>query len=103
MCELFGFTARNTRNMADYLKLFAGHSWAHPHGWGVAVRYGKTMAAMKEPVKADESSILNALTSQEMNTNLMMGHIRYATVGQVGYTNCHPYVHTDRSGRERRC
>jgi glutamine amidotransferase len=29
-----------------------------------------------------------------------MGHIRYATVGNVGYTNCHPFVQTDSSGRE---
>lgn len=96
MCELLGIYAAKPTQTAEYLKAFYAHSVFHPHGWGIM--YGQHQI-MKEPVRACDSAKLAALIEQLPPQKLVLGHIRFATVGRVRVENCHPYTGTDLSGR----
>ncbi len=100
MCELLGFSGAEPCDLAGYMRQFSTHSCGHPHGWGMALVGESGFGAVKEPARADRSPLLESLLQGELRASVMMGHIRYATVGNVSYTNCHPFVQTDVSGRE---
>lgn len=73
------------------------HSEKNPHGYGLM--YDDDRKVIKEPVKANESDTLKAaLDSIEPQKN-MLAHIRFATVGSVDDSNCHPFTGSDISGR----
>lgn len=99
MCELFGFTSKGSYCINDYLKEFYTHSSGHPHGWGLACLDGNEAMVEKEPVKASESRYLKERLTQPVVVSTAFAHIRYATIGNVRYQNCHPYTQKDCSGR----
>lgn len=99
MCELFGISGREKINVREYLKEFYSHSIEHPHGWGMAVFYGDIASVEKEPVQAMCSTYLRERLRGNMETRVMLAHIRLATVGSMDYENCHPFVKKDISGR----
>ena len=88
MCELFGLSALNKYEANEYLKTFYSHSTNHPHGWGLAC-IGRNGALI------EKESIL----SQPVESRIMLAHIRYATIGNVEYKNCHPFTGKDNTGR----
>ncbi len=100
MCELFGAISREKHNINGYLKEFYSHSNNHPHGWGLACINGSEILIEKEPVQATKSSFLRELLSQPINVKFAMAHIRYATIGNVEYNNCHPYLKKDNFQRQ---
>lgn len=99
MCELFGICARKEYQINDYLREFFSHSKAHPHGWGLACMDGNASCIEKEPVQASKSIYLKSRLSIPIETKAAFAHIRYATIGNVEYQNCHPYMRKDKSGR----
>ncbi len=99
MCELFGFSARYQQDISDYLKVFYSHSNMHPHGWGLVALDGVEAVIEKEPIQASKSMYLKERLSVPVNVKSAFAHIRYATIGNVEYRNCHPYSKKDRSGR----
>lgn len=99
MCELFGFSSKTGFTINEYLKEFYSHSEGHPHGWGL-VRLEENEAFIeKEPVKASESIYLKERLTAPIESRNVFAHIRYATVGNVDYRNCHPYTRKDSKGR----
>ena len=99
MCELFGISAREDFYANDYLKAFYAHSDFHPHGWGLACVSRAGALVEKESVKASESNYLRERLSQPITEKLLLAHIRYATIGNVEYKNCHPFTFRDCTGR----
>ncbi|MCM1550478.1 MAG: class II glutamine amidotransferase, partial [Clostridium sp.] len=99
MCELFGINAKETVFLNNYLKEFFAHSKAHPHGWGMACMNGKELSIEKEPLQASKSNYLKERLTVPIEAKNALAHIRYATIGNVDYKNCHPYTGADRSGR----
>ena len=99
MCELFGVSAQNDFYANDYLKLFYSHSDFHPHGWGLACVSRNGALVEKESVKASNSNYLRERLSQPVTERLLLAHIRYATIGNVEYKNCHPFTGKDCTGR----
>lgn len=99
MCELFGISAQNEVTANDYLKSFFAHSDFHPHGWGLACVSRNGALIEKESVKASDSNYLRERLSQPINEKLLLAHIRYATIGNVEYKNCHPFTGKDCMGR----
>lgn len=99
MCELFGYCSRNGRILNDYLKKFFSHSSHHPHGWGLACLEGNEAVIEKEPMQATKSNYLKERLSHPIQADNVFAHIRYATIGNVEYRNCHPYTQKDVSGR----
>jgi glutamine amidotransferase len=99
MCELFGLTGPDEIAVNEYLKSFAGHSTAHPNGWGIAVFNQNEVNIEKEPEAAYRSHYLKARLRSPVRARNMMAHIRFATRGQIEYENCHPFLRRDQSGR----
>lgn len=99
MCELFGLCSEKPYGVNDYLKTFYSHSNMHPHGWGLACMDGRHASIEKEPLQATRSNYLRERLSEKIEAKAVLAHIRYATIGNVEYQNCHPYSLTDDRGR----
>ncbi len=99
MCEIFGLISRDDFNANDYLRTFYSHSEHHPHGWGLACISRNSALIEKESIKASESNYLKERLSQPVKAKIMLAHIRYATIGNVEYKNCHPFSAKDNTGR----
>ena len=104
MCELFGFSSQKKQNITGYLKEFYSHSVHHPHGWGLVTFEGNTASIEKQPMQASKSLRLQARLAESVEAAAAFGHIRYATIGQIEYDNCHPYTRwTQPAGAGRWC
>ena len=99
MCELFGYSAENEYEINDYLKTFFKRSPQHPNGWGLACMDGNEAVIEKEPIQATKSNYLKERLKHPVLSKNVFGHIRYATVGNEEYGNCHPLSWKDASGR----
>ena len=99
MCELFGANAKDSMQVNQYLQEFYEHSVKHPHGWGLACMRGNEVMIEKEPMQASKSNYLKERLKYPAEGLAVIGHIRYATIGNVEYKNCHPYIGMDQSGR----
>jgi len=99
MCELFGLTGPYELTVNQYLRAFFRHSTEHPNGWGIAVFCGKNANIEKEPSAAFRSHYLKERLKTPLRARTMMGHIRFATRGNMEYDNCHPFRKDDISGR----
>jgi glutamine amidotransferase len=99
MCELFGVSSKEQVEINEYLKKFFAHSNAHPHGWGMACMEKNEIALEKEPIQASKSNYLKERLSVPIKAKNGFAHIRYATIGNVEYRNCHPYTKKDVAGR----
>lgn len=99
MCELFGASSKKELYLNDYLKEFFSHSNEHPDGWGLAFLEGNASMIEKEPLCANKSRYLKARMSQEISGRNVFAHIRYATIGNVEFENCHPMTIKDCTGR----
>lgn len=82
------------------MEVFFSHSVDNPHGWGLAIM-GKTWSQVeKEPVAAYKSLYLKQRLTMPVEGRNVFGHIRYATVGNTDFVNCHPFTGKDLSGRK---
>lgn len=99
MCELFGVSAEKSFIVNEYLNAFFHHSQEHKHGWGLAVFHGLGASLEKEAAKAEDSAYLKQRLSRNVEAANLLAHIRYATIGQIEYANCHPFIWDDDSGR----
>ena len=50
--------------------------------------------------KASESLVLPILLKNLKPQEILLGHIRFATVGSIRYENCHPFADRDITGRQ---
>lgn len=99
MCEIFGISSANNYTANDDLKHFYSHSDMHPHGWGLACVARNDALIEKESVKANKSNYLKERLSQPIESKILLAHIRFATIGNVEYKNCHPFTGKDSTGR----
>lgn len=99
MCEIFGVCMKERYEINDYLGEFFRHSSRHPHGWGIACMEGNEVAIEKEPVQATKSNYLKERLSMPVRVHAALAHIRYATIGNVEFCNCHPFSQKDDTGR----
>lgn len=99
MCEIFGISSLGGVSANDLLKTFFSHSESHPHGWGLACISPDGALIEKESIKASKSNYLRERLSMPIEAKLLLAHIRYATIGNVEYKNCHPFTGRDNTGR----
>ena len=92
MCELLGMSAARDTDVTELLRKFYSHSDRHPNGWGLAIRRNGSMEITKEPVRASRSEYLGTLLASGVRTDVLLAHIRYATVGGEAYENSHPFT-----------
>lgn len=99
MCELFGISSAKKYPANDCLSVFYSHSQRHPHGWGLLTVSGGEFRMMKEDRCALSSERLQKRLSCTVSGEVVMAHIRYATIGNVEYENCHPFCGCDNTGK----
>lgn len=99
MCEIFGTCAKKPYLVNDYLKAFYKRSDKHPDGWGLSVMGHDVSLIEKEPIQAAKSNYLKERLTVPIRVQSAFAHIRYATVGNLEYANCHPYTRQDITGR----
>ena len=99
MCELFGITANRRVRINDLLKTFFAHSQEHRNGWGLAFFDDNSVSIEKEPVKAADSLYLKNRLTGRIETARCVAHIRKATIGDVSFSNTHPFSKRDEAGR----
>ncbi len=99
MCEILGITSTAPQLINPYIEEFITRSDAHPNGWGMALMEHNHVNYEKEPVQASKSAYLKARLSVPIPAQNAFFHIRYATVGNIEYRNCHPFVKEDAKGR----
>lgn len=100
MCELFALNTSENIVINDYLEKFYSHSDVHKNGWGMAALEGDSFSLEKEPVRALDSSYLKERLREPISVRCLTAHIRWATIGAVSYSNTHPFVGRDRTGRQ---
>ena len=99
MCELFAVCGKRKIVLNDVLKEFFSHSVEHENGWGIASFHGESVSVEKEPERAKDSAYLKNKLRAKIEEDLLLAHIRRATVGSLVYENCHPFVKRDARGR----
>lgn len=99
MCMIFGLSARDKQLTNEYLRAFFKNSPQHPDGWGLADLNRSNAAIEKENTEAMKSHYLKERLSAPIESRLLLAHIRYATIGNVEYRNCHPFTGKDQLGR----
>lgn len=99
MCELLGISSAKEIACNELLKAFFGHAVDNPDGWGLARFYGNAVSLEKEPVSALESAYLKNRMTDEIREDILIAHIRKASVGNLSYQNSHPFARRDASGR----
>lgn len=99
MCEILGVTSKHQYNTTKLLDSFYSHSKFNADGWGLAVFRGRGVSIEKEPVRALDSGYLRQRLSRDIVCSNLFAHIRRATIGPAEYSNCHPFVWDDISGR----
>lgn len=99
MCELLGISSRNPFEINSYIEEFIKDSDDNPNGWGLALMHGNTVNYEKEPMQASKSHYLKSRLSVPIVADTAFCHIRYATIGNIEYRNCHPFVKEDAVGR----
>ena len=99
MCELLGISSAQKVDCNDLLNTFFSHASEHPDGWGLARFYGNSVSLEKEPVSALESVYLKNRLTDGIREDVLIAHIRKASVGNLSYRNSHPFARRDASGR----
>lgn len=99
MCELYAINSKRPVRANEHLRLFYLDSVQHPHGWGLSWREEGRVFLHKEELRAIDSSYLSYLLEEPIRSTNVVAHIRNATMGNLTYNNCHPFLREDLSGR----
>lgn len=99
MCELLGINSTEKIACNHLLQEFFSHSTQHPDGWGLAAFYENAVSLEKEPVSALNSIYLKNRLTDEIREDVLLAHIRKASVGKLSYQNSHPFALRDCRGR----
>lgn len=95
MCELLGLSSNQPATLSLSLERLAEHG-APPasirDGWGIAYYEGADVRLIKDARPANESDWLRFAGRHDLRSNIVMAHIRKATVGAPVYRNAQPFV-----------
>ncbi|MBI4441729.1 class II glutamine amidotransferase [Candidatus Woesearchaeota archaeon] len=97
MCELFAYSAKKKielRSLPHFTRFLSHCRW-NPDGWGIG--WFAPAQLVKAPEKATHSRLLPKVINT-ISTNLLIAHIREASVGKNTYNNTHPFIRM--SGRK---
>jgi predicted glutamine amidotransferase len=95
MCELFCLSSRQPTRTTFSLRHFAAHGAPNTRnidGWGVAFHDGRDVRLFKEPEPAGDSVLLGFIEHHLQPTQLLISHIRRATVGGNSHANTQPFM-----------
>jgi predicted glutamine amidotransferase len=101
MCRMFAVIAEQPRSCADLLvqgencllKQSCGDHRGEKHhdGWGIGWYEHEMPRLVRSPGRASDEPLFSE-TALNVQSTLLMGHVRQASVGQLSVDNCHPFV-----------
>lgn len=96
MCELLGMNASFATELKTSLSLLqprGGEIRPHADGWGLAIFADGDPVIVKEPEPASSSALFRLIRSLDLNSPIILAHIRKANPTNVGrrYENTHPF------------
>jgi len=94
MCELFAMASRAPATINLSLEEFAKHGGLtnhHKDGWGIVYYHGRDVQIIREAEPAFNSPQMKFVQDQAHASNLVLSHIRKATLGDVSIRNTQPF------------
>ncbi len=94
MCELLGMSARLPASITISLNEFARHggeTGPHADGWGIAYYDGPDANLIRESTSASRSGLMSMLRGYRVESQIVIAHIRRASLGPVELRNTHPF------------
>jgi glutamine amidotransferase len=95
MCELFGLSSNLPATASLSLSRLAEHGGPPTSirdGWGVAYYESGDVRLIKDAGSADDSDWLRFVSQHDLRSDVVMAHIRKATMGAPVYRNAQPFV-----------
>lgn len=99
MCELLGINSEEKIECNEILQTFFSHGVDNPDGWGLATFYGNAVSLEKEPTSSLDSVYLKNRLTDDIVEDVLIAHIRKASIGSLEYKNSHPFALRDHFGR----
>jgi len=94
MCRLFGFKSsipsQVHRSLLRAENALAVQSEQHPDGWGVAYYIGGIPHLVRNAQSAVDDRLFQQV-SGIVSSQVVVAHLRKATVGDINLLNCHPF------------
>jgi len=94
MCELLAMNARQPAAISVSFRGFAkrgGQTAHHADGWGVAFYENSGCRLFIDNLPACSSPLADWVHNYPIKSKVVMAHIRKATQGGTGLSNCHPF------------
>jgi len=92
MCEILALNFNQAVTPTFSFDNFMVRSARQPHGWGMAWYNGPDAQIVKAPEQASLSSTARWLQqSQNVKSDIILSHLRYATHGELKTENTHPF------------
>ncbi|MDX2258799.1 MAG: class II glutamine amidotransferase [Hyphomicrobiaceae bacterium] len=95
MCELLGLSSNQPATVSLSIGALASHgsvAGTLKDGWGVAYCEGPDVRLIKDAEPAGESDWLRFIREHSLRSNIVMAHVRTATIGRRAYRNTQPFV-----------
>lgn len=95
MCELLGMSANVPTDICfsfSELMRRGGGSGPHRDGWGVSFYEGQGCRSFHDPTPSCDSKVAEFVCQYPIKSDIVIGHIRHANVGQVCLENTQPYI-----------
>ena len=95
MCELLGLSSNQPATVSLSIATLASHGNAAGSlrdGWGVAYCEGPDVRLIKDAEPAGESDWVRFIRNHALRSNIVIAHVRTATMGSRAYRNTQPFV-----------
>jgi predicted glutamine amidotransferase len=92
MCQLLGMNANTPTDVMFSFAGLAHRADEHKDGFGIAFFEERGLRHFIDPHSAQQSPVAQMVKQYPIRSDVVIAHIRKATVGRVALQNCHPFV-----------
>lgn len=92
MCQLLGMNSNVPTDIMFSFSGFAQRACEHADGFGIAFFEGRGVRCFVDAQAANASPVADLVKDYPIHSNVVIAHIRKATVGHVSLENCHPFT-----------
>lgn len=95
MCELFAMSSSHPATVNLSLREFSRHGGLtadHVDGWGLAYVEDRDVRVFRDIDAAADSPYLQFVSQRHFKSDIVISHIRRATLGDVALRNTHPFA-----------
>jgi glutamine amidotransferase len=92
MCQLLGMNANTPTDVMFSFTGLSTRAAEHKDGFGIAFFEDRGLRHFIDPVSALCSPVAEMVKHYPIRSEVVIAHIRKATMGEVALQNCHPFV-----------